>query len=115
MPEFYYIEQMSYGSGDEITLHICWNSARIIVNIDRNSSPDAVENLHIDKYTAACLNDDDDEQDVVQDDFLDATVGAGEWILDQVVPPYTPPPPCDLHSNLIPEEFPFGLVAVGGR
>lgn len=61
----YYIEKVSYGCGDGVTLHIRWNRARTIVNLDPNPSPAAAKPFLIKKYTSACLGGDGEDVDAV--------------------------------------------------
>lgn len=63
-----------------------WNGARMIVNIDRNLSSNVTENSLIDKYLSARLQDDEDEEDTVRDQLLDAIYEAGKALLDNLRP-----------------------------
>lgn len=115
MPAIYYVEQTIHGcNNDELTLFVRWNGARMVVNVDRNLSSSVVENLLIDKYSSACLQDDEDEEDAVRDQLLDAIHEAGHALLDQLAPPSTPES-SNLHSVLFPQQFSFNLVTVGGE
>ncbi|KAI5857371.1 hypothetical protein GGS23DRAFT_600859 [Durotheca rogersii] len=113
MPDLYYIEGTSHGCGDGVTVRIRWNGARIIIYLDPNPYLGAIENLLIEKYTSACLRGNEDEQDAVDDELLDAVIGAGESILDHLVPP-SAEPPSDLHSILLPPQYSFSLTTVDG-
>lgn len=109
----YYIEQVSYGCGDGVTLHIRWNRAQMIVDLDPNPSPDAAENFLIKKCTSACLGRDEEEVDAVQDEILDAIIEVGASTFDQFAPPPTEPQ-SSLHLNIFPPQYCFRLVTVGG-
>lgn len=113
MPDLYYIEQTSHGCGDGVTLRIRWNSARMIVHIDPNPSPDAIENRLIENYTSACLGGDEDDEDAAQDELLDAIVAAGGSIFDHLAPSLAAAP-SDLHSILFPPQYSFSLVTIAG-
>ncbi|KAM4054415.1 hypothetical protein HRG_014889 [Hirsutella rhossiliensis] len=78
----YYVEQVSYGCGDGVTLRIRWNCARMILNLDLNPSPDATENFLIKKYTSICLGGNEEEVDAVQDEIIDVIVGVGASAFD---------------------------------
>lgn len=108
----YYIEHISYGCGDGVTLHIRWNRAKMIVDLDPNPCPDAAENFLIKKYTSICLSGDEEEVDAVQDEILDAIIEVGASTFDQFAPPPTEPL-SSLHSNIFPPQYWFRLITVG--
>ncbi|KAM0417397.1 hypothetical protein ACHAPT_012632 [Fusarium lateritium] len=82
--------------------------------MDRNPRSQVPENALIDKYVSACLQDDEEEVDLAQDQLLDAINEAGQALLDQLAPPDAPSS-TDLHSTLFPQQFSFKLVTVGGE
>ncbi|KAK2616636.1 hypothetical protein QQS21_000459 [Conoideocrella luteorostrata] len=111
MPAHHYVEHVEHGCGNEVTFHVRWNDARMIVKLDYNPSPDATENALIKSYTSAGFSSDEDEVDANQKEILDAIVRVGASLFDELAPPLVAPP-SDLHSKLYPPSYSFELVTV---
>ncbi|KAF5562055.1 kinase-like (PK-like) [Fusarium napiforme] len=114
------LEEMSGGRGDELSLYIRWNDARLVVALNRCPlilAVPPVENSFINRYTQACDADDIEEAEALSDEILDAIVDAGRDIFDRLAPP----PPSgetllqDLHTLLCPKEYLFSFETLNGK
>ncbi|KPM42599.1 hypothetical protein AK830_g3952 [Neonectria ditissima] len=110
----HYIEEISSGCGDRVSLSIRWNQARLVVHLDPSPTRNLVEDSLIDKYNKACDDEDYEEEEIMSNRILDAIVEAGRFDFDQLAPP----PPAstsaspNLHSLLFPEEYVFRFRTV---
>ncbi|KAF5629990.1 kinase-like (PK-like) [Fusarium tjaetaba] len=116
----HYLEELSGGRGDELSLYIRWNDARLVVTLNHcplKLAVPPVENSFIDRYTQACDADDIEEAEVLSDEILDALVDAGRDIFNRLAPP----PPSgetllqDLHTLLYPKEYFFSFQTMNGK
>ncbi|KAH8159068.1 hypothetical protein CIB48_g9174 [Xylaria polymorpha] len=73
----HYIESVSSGCGDRVTLSIRWNKARIEVDLDPSPTGNTIQDSFIEKYNAATEDGDDEEEEMISDQILDAIVQAG--------------------------------------
>ncbi|KAI0424536.1 hypothetical protein F5Y09DRAFT_347622 [Xylaria sp. FL1042] len=105
----HYIESVSSGCGDRVTLSIRWNNARIQVDLDPSPTGDTIQDSLIEKYNAAVEDGDDEEEEMISDQILDAIVQVGRSLFDQLAPPPAPDTstPVDLHSLIFPKEYSF--------
>ncbi|KAI0856027.1 hypothetical protein F4860DRAFT_427604 [Xylaria cubensis] len=105
----HYIESVSSGCGDRVTLSIRWNKARIKVDLDPSPTGDTIQDSLIEKYNAAAEDRDDEEEEMISDQILDAIVQAGRLLFDRLAPPPAPDAssPEDLHSLIFPKEYSF--------
>ncbi|UNI17090.1 hypothetical protein JDV02_003468 [Purpureocillium takamizusanense] len=105
----HYLEEVSSGCGDRISLSIRWNDARLVVHLDPSATGNAIEDSLIEKYNAACIVEDCDEEEAMSEQILDAIVEAGRPIFDQLAPRpvISTSAPSDLHSLLFPKEYTF--------
>ncbi|KAI4868857.1 hypothetical protein F4820DRAFT_408951 [Hypoxylon rubiginosum] len=83
----HYIECLTSGREDGITLSIRWNNARLIVDLDPSPTGNAKEDSLVEKYNAAVDAGDEDEEEAVSDQILDAIVEVGRSIFDHLAPP----------------------------
>ncbi|KAG5748479.1 hypothetical protein H9Q70_008855 [Fusarium xylarioides] len=116
----HHLEELCSGRGDEISLYIRWNDARLVVNLNRCQLKPAVppvENSFIDKYTQACDADDIEEAEALSDKIFDAIVDAGRDIFDRLAPPPAPGDTLsqDLHTLLFPKEYFFSFETLNGK
>ncbi|KAF5611235.1 kinase-like (PK-like) [Fusarium subglutinans] len=115
----HYLEELWSGLGDEISLYIRWNDARLIVYLSRSqTSTDvpSIDNTFLDRYNETCNNDDIDEAEALSDEILDAVVEAGRDTFDRVAPPPAPGHmPEDLLTLLFPKEYSFSFQALNGK
>ncbi|KAM0424938.1 hypothetical protein ACHAPT_009739 [Fusarium lateritium] len=113
----HYIEEISSGCGDRVSLSIRWNKARLVVHLDPSLAGNLIEDLLINKYNNACLSEDYDEEQAISNEILDTIVGAGRPPFDQLAPPpvSSTSHPSDLHSLLFPEEFTFLFRTLDNR
>ncbi|KAI0190532.1 hypothetical protein EV127DRAFT_339851 [Xylaria flabelliformis] len=105
----HYIESVSSGCGDRVTLSIRWNKARIKVDLDPSPTGSTIQDSLIEKYNAAAEDRDDEEEEMISDQILDAIVQAGRLLFDRLAPPPAPDAssPEDLHSLIFPKEYSF--------
>ncbi|KAI5917605.1 hypothetical protein F4810DRAFT_642071 [Camillea tinctor] len=105
----HYIESVSSGCGDRVTLSIRWNNARIEVDLDPSPTGNTIQDSFIEKYNAAVEDGDDEEEEMMSDQILDAIVQAGRTSFDRLAPPPAPDAstPADLHSLIFPKEYSF--------
>lgn len=59
----HYLEEISSGCGDRISLSIRWNNTRLIVHLDPSPRGDMVEDSLIKQYNAAYDAEDFDEEE----------------------------------------------------
>ncbi|KAF5530164.1 kinase domain-containing protein [Fusarium phyllophilum] len=116
----HHLEELSSGWGDEISLNIRWNDARLIVYLSRSQTSTgvpSVENTFLDRYNEACNNDDIEEAEALSDEILDAVVEAGRETFDRLAPPPAPGDTLsqDLHTLLFPKEYSFSFQALMGK
>ncbi|KAI0399834.1 hypothetical protein F4802DRAFT_587586 [Xylaria palmicola] len=109
MMSIHYVESVSSGCGDRVTLSIRWNNARIEVDLDPSPTGNTIQDSLIEKYNAAVEDGDEDEEEMLSDRILDAIVQAGRSLFDRLAPPPAPDTstPVDLHSLLFPKEYLF--------
>ncbi|KAI1637747.1 hypothetical protein F4809DRAFT_649694 [Biscogniauxia mediterranea] len=104
------VESVSSGCGDyRVTLSIRWNKARIEVDLDPSPTGNTIQDSFIEKYNAAVEDGDDEEEETISDQVLDAIVQAGRSLFDRLAPPPAPDAstPADLHSLIFPKEYSF--------
>ncbi|KAI1779111.1 hypothetical protein F4818DRAFT_455289 [Hypoxylon cercidicola] len=113
----HYIESISSGCGDRITLSIRWNNARLVVDLDPSPEGNSAEDSLIEKYNAAIDTGDPEEEDAMTDQILDAIVEVGRPLFDRLAPRPVPgiPVPSDLHSLLFPAEHAFFFRTVDNK
>ncbi|KAF5966169.1 kinase domain-containing protein [Fusarium bulbicola] len=115
----HYLEELWSGLGDEISLYIRWNDARLTVYLSRSqTSTDvpSIDNTVLDRYNETCDNDDIDEAEALSDEILDAVVEAGRDTFDRLTPPPAPGHmPGDLHTLLFPKDYSFSFQALNGK
>ncbi|KAF5621987.1 kinase-like (PK-like) [Fusarium sp. NRRL 52700] len=116
----HHLEELCSGRGDEISLYIRWNDARLIVYLGHSPLSHvepAVENYFIERYTQACDADDIDEAEALSDEILDAIVGAGRDMFDHLAPPPASGDTLsqDLHTLLFPKEYCFSFRTLNGK
>lgn len=106
----HYVESVSSGCGDRVTLVFRWNNARIEVDLDPSPTGNTIQDSLIEKYNAAVEDGDEEEEEMMSDQILDAIVQAGRSLFDQLAPPPAPDTsttPVDLHSLIFPKEYSF--------
>lgn len=114
----HHLEELTSGSSDSLSLHIRWNDARLVIQLDRASSVAGacpLENSFIERYNAACCNDDYDEAEALSDEILHAVVETGRRAFDQIVPPTGHSASRDLHTLLFPKEYMFYFRTLDGK
>ncbi|CZR42605.1 uncharacterized protein FPRO_09908 [Fusarium proliferatum ET1] len=116
----HHLEELCSGIGDEISIYIRWNDARLIVYLNRSqTSTDvtSIENTFLDRYYEACNNDDIEEAEALSDEILDAVVEAGRDTFDHLAPPPAPGDTLsqDLHTLLFPKEYSFSFQDLNGK
>lgn len=111
MMSIHYVESVSSGCGDRVTLVFRWNNARIEVDLDPSPTGNTIQDSFIEKYNAAVEDGDEEEEEMISDQILDAIVQAGRSLFDQLAPPPAPDTstPVDLHSLIFPKEYSFYL------
>ncbi|KAI8627095.1 hypothetical protein F5Y19DRAFT_444326 [Xylariaceae sp. FL1651] len=110
MMSLHYIECVSGGCGDRVTLSIRWNDARIVVDLDPSHTGNTIEDSFIERYNAAADSEDvEGEQMMISEQILDAIVEAGRSLFDRLAPPPAPDAstPMDLQNLLFPKEYLF--------
>jgi hypothetical protein len=113
----HHLEELSSGSRDSIFLHIRWNYARLVIQLERSHSHSAahpIENSFIERYNAACDSDDFEEAEALSDEILHAVVETGRPIFDRIAPPPTSSSH-DLHTLLFPKEYTFHYRTLNGE
>ncbi|KAI1039460.1 hypothetical protein LB505_002622 [Fusarium chuoi] len=115
----HHLEELYSGIGDEISIYIRWNDARLVVYLNRSQTSTRVppiENCFLDRYKEACDNEDIEEAEALSDEILDAVVEAGRDTFDRVAPPPAPGDTLsqDLHSLLFPKEYLFSFQSLDG-
>lgn len=86
---YHHLEELCSGQGDEISLYIRWNDARLLVYLNHcllNHVVPPVENSFIDRYNQACDSDDIEEAEALSDEILDAVVEARRDEFDRLAP-----------------------------
>ncbi|KAI1188900.1 hypothetical protein F5B17DRAFT_393789 [Nemania serpens] len=111
MMSIHYIESVSSGCGERVTLSFRWNNARIVVDLDPSPTGNTIQDSFVEKYNAAVEDGDDEAEELISDQILDAIVEAGRSMFDQLAPPPAPDnsTPLDLHSLLFPKEYTFAF------
>jgi len=69
---YHHLEELCSGQGDEISLYIRWNDARLLVYLNRcplSHVVPPVENSFIDRYNQACDADDIEEAEALSDEI----------------------------------------------
>jgi hypothetical protein len=113
----HHLDELSSRSRDSILLHIRWNNARLVIQLDRaHSGPAAhpIENSFIQRYNAACDNDDFEEAEVVSNEILYAVVKTVRPIFDRITPPLTSSSH-NLYTLLFPREHTFRYQTLNGN
>lgn len=115
----HHLEELCSGIGDEISIYIRWNDARLVVYLNRSQTSTGVpsiENYFLDRYNEACNNDDIEEAEALSNEILDAVVGAGRDMFDRLAPPPVPGDPLSqyLHTLLFPKEYSFSFQVLDG-
>ncbi|KAF9767661.1 hypothetical protein IL306_015138 [Fusarium sp. DS 682] len=116
----HHLEEVSGGWGDQISLRIRWNDARLVVNLDRSQSSTAVpplENSFIDRYSEAFEADEIEECETVSDEILDAVVEVGKDTFDRLAPPPATGTSLsqDLYTLLFPKKYSFSFQTLNGK
>ncbi|KAI1049835.1 hypothetical protein LB506_001910 [Fusarium annulatum] len=116
----HHLEELCSGIGDEISIYIRWNDARLVVYLNRSQTSTGVpsiENSFLDRYNEACDNDDIEEAEALSDEILDAVVEAGRDTFDRLAPPSAPGDALaqDLHTLLFPKEQDSVLLGQSGQ
>ncbi|KAI1026331.1 hypothetical protein LB503_012824 [Fusarium chuoi] len=116
----HHLEELCSGIGDEISIYIRWNDARLVVYLIRSQTSTGVpsiENCFLDRYNEACNNEDIQEAEALSNEILDAVVGAGRDMFDHLAP--SPAPghilSQDLHTLLFPKEYSFSFQDLNGK
>ncbi|EWZ87351.1 hypothetical protein NW765_013443 [Fusarium oxysporum] len=117
---YHHLEELCSGQGDEISLYIRWNDARLLVYLNRcllNHVVPPVENSFIDRYNQACDSDDIEEAGALSDEILDAVVEAGRDEFDHLAPPSASGETSSqcLHTLLFPKEYYFSFRTLNGK
>ncbi|TPX12507.1 uncharacterized protein E0L32_000684 [Thyridium curvatum] len=118
MMSVHYLEEISSGCRDRVSLSIRWNQARLVVHLDPSPTGGTMEDSLIQEYNAACINEDYDEEETMSDRILDAIIESGRAAFDELAPPADSPTSSsssDLHSLLFPEEFTFRFRTLNNK
>ncbi|KAI1812944.1 hypothetical protein GGS20DRAFT_508771 [Poronia punctata] len=108
MTSTHHLESVSSGCGDRVTLSIRWNKARIVVDLDPSPKGGTMEDSFIEKYNAAVEDGDEEQEEMITDQILDAIVHVGRSLFDRLAPPdNNNNNTVDLHSLLFPKEYLF--------
>ncbi|KAI1018025.1 hypothetical protein LB504_003990 [Fusarium proliferatum] len=115
----HHLEELCSGIGDEISIYIRWNHARLVVYLNHSQTSTGVppiENCFLDRYKEACDNDDIEEAEALSNEILDAVVEAGRDTFDHLTPSPAPGDTLsqDLHTLLFPREYLFSLQSLNG-
>jgi hypothetical protein len=51
----HYLEEVSSGCGDRVSMSIRWNDARLVVHLDPSATGNTIEDSLIENYNAACI------------------------------------------------------------
>ncbi|KAJ3490179.1 hypothetical protein NLG97_g5844 [Lecanicillium saksenae] len=102
----HHLEEIWSVTRDSLGLHIRWNDARLIIQLNRASdtSSHPLENSFIERYNAASYDEDYEAAEALFDEILDAIVKAGRQRFDELAPP--PPPPTGGTGRLVCENTP---------
>ncbi|KAI1109526.1 hypothetical protein F5Y14DRAFT_444651 [Nemania sp. NC0429] len=105
----HYVESVSSGCGDRVTMLFRWNKARIGVDLDPSPIGNTIQDSFIERYNAAVDDGDEEEEEMISDQIVDVVVQAGRPLFDQLAPPPDPDtsPIVDLHSLIFPKEYSF--------
>lgn len=113
----YRVVQVDSGRGDGISFTIICNGKRIIVNfLPIDSLEGTIEGPLIERYEAACFDEDEEEEEAVQQEIEDIIYDVGRPIFARLAPPVARGSRLEnLHSLLYPETLSFRFATINGK
>ena len=113
----YRVVQVDSGCGDGVSVTIICNGKRIVVNLLPVDSRDGtIEGPLIERYEAACFDEDEEEEEAVQQEIEDIIYDVGRPIFTRLAPPVATGVGLDnLHSLLYPETLSFRFGTINGK
>ena len=113
----YRVVQVDSGCRDGVSVTIICNGKRIIVNfLPIDSLDGTIEGPLIERYEAACLDEDEKEEEAVQQEIEDIIYNVGRPIFARLAPPVaTEARLANLHSLLYPETVSLRFATINGK
>lgn len=108
---------MDSDCGNGVSVTIICNGKRIVVNfLPIDSRDGTIEGPLIERYEAACLDEDEEEEEAVQQEIEDIIYDVGRPIFARLAPPAATGARLEnLHSLLYPETLSFRFATINGK